>query len=66
MSSCLAVQRIEFYVNLNKSKVYYLGQRHYFLLYLSVSTRGVIGPFCRMYFTVRPAKFESFLSRAAN
>ena len=29
------------------------------LLYLSGSTRGVIGQFCGPYFTVRPAKFES-------
>ena len=36
-----------------------------FLLYLSVSTRGVIsGQFCGPYFTVRPAKFEGVLSRA--
>ena len=34
------------------------------LLYLSVSTRGVIGQFSGMYLTVRLAKFESFLSRA--
>ena len=34
------------------------------LLYHSVSTRGVIaGQFCEPYFTVRPAKFEGFLSR---
>ena len=35
------------------------------LLYLSVSTRDVIGQFCGPFFTVRPAKFErktSFLS----
>ena len=34
------------------------------LLFLSVSTRGVIGQFYGPYFTVQPAKFESFLSRA--
>ena len=30
------------------------------LLYLSVSTRTVIGQFCGPYFTVRPANFENF------
>ena len=42
--------------------------QYHFALYLSVSTRGVIGQFCEPYFTVsvRPAKFESFLSRASN
>ena len=39
------------------------------LLYLSVSKCGVIGQFCRLYFTVRPAKFElkvSFPARPIN
>ena len=34
------------------------------LLYLLVSTRAVIGQFCGPYFTVRPANFENFFSRA--
>ena len=34
------------------------------LHYVSVSTRGVIGQFCRLYFTVQPTKFQSFLSHA--
>ena len=38
------------------SKIYYISQL--------ASTRDVIGQFCGPYFTVRPAKFESFLSRA--
>ena len=29
------------------------------LLYLSVTTRDVIGQFCKPHFTVRPAKFEA-------
>ena len=29
------------------------------LLYLSVSACDMIGPFCRLYFTVRPTKFKS-------
>ena len=37
--------------------------QYFTLLHLSVSTRGVIGQFCGPYFTVRPTKFESFLSR---
>ena len=38
------------------------------LLYLSVSTRGVIGQFCGPYFIIAPAKFEScsFLARPIN
>ena len=36
----------------------------YYLLYLSVSMRGMIGQFWEPYFTASPAKFESFLSRA--
>ena len=40
--------------------------QHVALLYLSVSTRAVIGQFCGPYFTVRPANFESFFSRAPN
>ena len=32
------------------------------LMYLSVSTRGVIGYFCGPYFIVRPAKLESLTS----
>ena len=35
------------------------GVEYHLLLYLSVSTRSVIGQFCGPYFTVRPAKFES-------
>ena len=38
--------------------------RYLFLLYLSVSTRGVIGQFCALFFTVLSAKYGSFLSRA--
>ena len=35
------------------------GTKKMTLLYLSVSMCGVIGQFCRPYFTVQPAKFES-------
>ena len=35
------------------------GAQYLLLLYLSVSTRSVIGQFCGPYFTVRSAKFES-------
>ena len=41
----------------------YIGE-YYILLYLSVSTRAVIGQFCRPYFTVPPANFENFFFRA--
>ena len=34
------------------------------LLYLTVSSRAVIGQFCGPYFAVRPVNFESFFSRA--
>ena len=30
-----------------------------FIISISVSSHGVIGQFCRTYFTVQPAKFES-------
>ena len=32
---------------------------YFWLLYLSVSTCTMIGPFCRLCFTVRPTKFKS-------
>ena len=34
------------------------------LLYLSVSTRAVIGQFCGSFVTVRPANFENFFFRS--
>ena len=46
------------------SKGYFFTRGYVILLYLSVSTRAGIGQFCGLYFTVRPANFERFFSRA--
>ena len=53
----------------NKTLTPVMSQTEYWcLLYLSISTRGVIGQFCRPYFTVRPGKLQliSFPARPIN